>query len=58
LRLEDGEGCDFSLTSNKDIKQFLKRTKANIVRRLEGKLVEAWVDEGLTRAISVNERLI
>ena len=58
LRLEDGGVCDFSMTHNEDISQLLIRAKARKVEYLEGKVIEAWEDNGLVRAISVNEKLI
>lgn len=58
LSYVDGCVTSWQLTDTRDVKALLIGTKAYEVSRLEGKVVEAFMDGNLLKGLSVNENLI
>lgn len=58
LVFANGRATDSQLTGLDDIKQLLSRTKSFEVPRLEGKIIEAYIDGFMLKGLSVNENLI
>ena len=58
LYFAEGGSTNWQLTNAKDVKAVLTGTKAFEVSRLEGKVVEAFKDDGMLKGLSINENLI
>jgi len=58
LRYENDEVTDWYLSDQGDMKELFTRTNTYETSKLEGKVVEAFVDVNLLKGLSVNENLV
>ena len=58
LMFEDSGTTHWQLIENNDIRGLLGKTKSYDVQKLEGKIIEAFMDGRMLKGLSVNENLV
>ena len=58
ISYDNGASTGWYLTNPEDIKNLLIETDCRIISQLEGKVIEAYVTNGILQGISVNKNLI